>query len=159
MRRKERAVTDIDIIRGFIDHEEVIRLGLSDADGMYIVPVNYGYAFADGILTFFFHGASAGRKADIIRHGPVRACFELDGDHESSICEGCDSTYYYMSIIGSGTVAEITDRDEKTAALDAIMKHVGRTTGPFRYGEQALDATMVSGLTVDTYTAKRNRRI
>lgn len=157
MRRKERAVTDVNDILRFIDEEEIIRLGLIDADGVYIVPVNYGYTFGEDRLVFYFHGASAGRKAEILKNGPVKISFELDGRHERFINEGCESTYYYMSVMGSATASEITDSVAKRAALDSIMSHVGRTDGLFKYGDKVVDATMIVKLTVDSYTAKQNK--
>ena len=43
MRRKDRKVTDEDAIRFILMNQEVLHLGLSDSDRIYVVPVNYAF--------------------------------------------------------------------------------------------------------------------
>lgn len=40
-----------------------MRFGTQDAEGMFIVPVNYGYDLTEGQLTLYLHSAREGRKA------------------------------------------------------------------------------------------------
>ena len=77
MRRKEREVTDAGEIREILDECKVCRLGLSDEDGIYMVPMNYGYREQDGKLILYFHGAKEGKKVEMIRKDP-RAGFEME---------------------------------------------------------------------------------
>lgn len=62
MRRKDRKVTDEDAIRFILMNQEVLHLGLSDSDRIYVVPVNYAFTYEDGHLALYFHGAKAGLK-------------------------------------------------------------------------------------------------
>jgi len=48
MRRKDRKVTDEDAIRFLLMNQEVLHLGLSDSDRIYVVPVNYAFTYKDG---------------------------------------------------------------------------------------------------------------
>ena len=48
MRRKDRKVTDEDAIRFILMNQEVLHLGLSDSDRIYVVPVNYAFTYKDG---------------------------------------------------------------------------------------------------------------
>ena len=79
MRRKDRKVTDEDAIRFILMNQEVLHLGLSDSDRIYVVPVNYAFTYEDGHLALYFHGAKEGLKYDILQEKPdVGFC--IDGD-------------------------------------------------------------------------------
>ena len=62
MRRKEREVVKSEEIAEVLDSCKVCRLGVQDEDGVYIVPLNYGYVMENGVLTLYFHGAKEGKK-------------------------------------------------------------------------------------------------
>lgn len=124
MRRKDREVTDSAKIREVIENSEIIRIGYYDSGEVYIVPVNYGFEEKDSAYTFYFHGASAGRKYELSRDG-CSVGFELESSAEVVINDdtACRSTCLFHSIIGTGEVSLITDADEKKRALNIIMKH------------------------------------
>ncbi|MCD7809932.1 MAG: pyridoxamine 5'-phosphate oxidase family protein [Erysipelotrichaceae bacterium] len=66
MRRKDREVTDLDTFINIIDQCDIIRLGLSDNEYPYIVPVNFAYTVEDKQICFYIHGATAGRKYELM---------------------------------------------------------------------------------------------
>ena len=68
--RRELQITDINEIKEILDKGTVLHLGLVDGDEPYVVPMNYGYTLVDGKLTIYLHGATAGRKLDIMRVNP-----------------------------------------------------------------------------------------
>lgn len=78
MRRKDREITDICAILELVSECKVCRLAMTDGGIPYIVPLNYGYEYADGALTFYFHSAKEGRKLEILKKNPA-VCLELDG--------------------------------------------------------------------------------
>lgn len=43
MRLIKRQVTDADTIKDIVDSAQVLHVGAMDDDGMFVVPVNYGY--------------------------------------------------------------------------------------------------------------------
>ena len=53
MTRREREVTDINDILQIINETKILHLGLSDEGWPYVVPMNYGYEYVDGKLTFY----------------------------------------------------------------------------------------------------------
>jgi nitroimidazol reductase NimA-like FMN-containing flavoprotein (pyridoxamine 5'-phosphate oxidase superfamily) len=63
MRRSEREIKDRAVIDAIIRQCLVCRLGLSDGEEPYIVPLCFGY---DG-EALYVHSASDGRKIDILR--------------------------------------------------------------------------------------------
>lgn len=61
MRRAERAVTDREKILQILDACHCCRVGFSDPDGAYIVPLSF--AFVPGTPDrFYFHGAKEGAQ-------------------------------------------------------------------------------------------------
>ena len=63
MRRTDREVRDPETIVRIIEECPVMRIGLSDGEFPYIVPVNFAYEYSDGKFFLYFHGALAGRKS------------------------------------------------------------------------------------------------
>lgn len=63
MRRKDRKVTDEDAIRFILMNQEVLHLGLSDSDRIYVVPVNYAFTYEDGHLALYFQWRE--RRAEV----------------------------------------------------------------------------------------------
>lgn len=63
MRRAKRQVTDIDLIKKFVDEVEVVRIAINGDKYPYVVPVNFGYSWNDEALSLYIHGASEGKKS------------------------------------------------------------------------------------------------
>ena len=103
---------------------EVLRLGLVDDDGPYVVPVNFGYE--DGRL--YVHGAPEGRRIDAVRPGGVRVCFEADECEIVRAERACGFTARFSSVIGYGVARLLVGDAEKRRGLDVIMRHY---EGPF----------------------------
>ena len=70
MRRKEREVTDYNKMIEILKSCDCCRIGLVDDKGAYIVPMNFGYEDNNGKLTLYFHGATEGKKIDLINNQP-----------------------------------------------------------------------------------------
>lgn len=77
MRRKDREVTSFGEIIKIVDECEIVRLGLSDGDYPYIVPVNFAYKTESEQLYLYIHGAMAGRKYELLKRNP-HCSFEMD---------------------------------------------------------------------------------
>lgn len=123
MRRSEREITDLQKIRQIILACDCCRLGFADGDGVYIVPLNFGYAEERGKRIFYFHSAMEGRKLELIRKCG-RVGFEMDTNHQLKWSEtACGYSFAYQSVIGEGTVRMIEVPGEKRAALERIMGH------------------------------------
>jgi nitroimidazol reductase NimA-like FMN-containing flavoprotein (pyridoxamine 5'-phosphate oxidase superfamily) len=104
MRRKDKEITGVNEKLEVIAKCKVCRLGLSENNYPYIVPLNYGFSYDDEKLTLYFHGALEGKKIDMIKKNN-NACFEIDCD--TKLVEGenpCDFGYEFKSIIGFGKI-------------------------------------------------------
>jgi nitroimidazol reductase NimA-like FMN-containing flavoprotein (pyridoxamine 5'-phosphate oxidase superfamily) len=155
MRRADREITDIADKLGIIGRSKVCRLGLADGDEPYIVPLNFGYEYTEGILFLYFHSAREGRKIDILRKNR-RACFEVDGKHEL-IGGGtaCEYGFAYESVTGAGFVEFIEDREGKIRALNLLMRRQTGEDRDFAYQDAQIDRVAVYRLRVENFTGKR----
>lgn len=154
MRKRSREVTDKQEIRRILDSCKALRLGLNDDGQVYIVPLNYGYTFEDGKLSFFLHGATEGRKLEILRKNN-RVGFELDCDLELKTATGpCGYDYYYSSMIGTGTVTILESPAEKAAALNILMEH--QAGKPVPVPEKATTLVSVFRLDAAEFAVKQN---
>ena len=154
MRRSDREISDKTKIIKIIEKCDVCRLGLSDDNIPYVVPLNFGYQYSDGKLTLYFHGASEGKKHEIIAKNPV-ACFEMDCSHRLVESENAwQYTMEYESVIGSGKISYCTEKPEKTEALRYLMKQY-TCDKDFDFPGHVLDSVTVFKLEVSEFTGKR----
>lgn len=109
MRRKKQLLAD-DVAKSILEHGITGVLGVLGDNGYpYTVPLNYVYA--DGAI--YCHCAKAGHKLDAINAcGKVSFCVI----HKEQIVPE-EFTAYFRSVIAFGRAAEVTDADEKRAAM------------------------------------------
>ena len=151
MRKAEREITSFDEIAGVLSRCDTIRIGISDVDAPYIVPLSFGYEVLDGKIAVYFHSAKAGRKAELLRSLP-RVCMEAD------ICHGfvdngrggytCD----YESVIGYGTV-ELLEGAEADNGIRLLLEHCGITAEACP--AEAMAVTAVHRVILDELSGKR----
>ena len=153
MTRREREVTDIEQIKGFLDRGMIIHLGLCDGDQPYVVPMNYGYTMEDGKLTLYMHGATKGYKYEVIEKNP-KVSFSIECDVQPFPGEvACQYGTTYSSVMGKGVVEVLTDVEEKEKALTIFMKT--QTGKDFEFNEKMVSIVNVLKINVDEFTAKQ----
>lgn len=151
--RRERQVTDINEIIKILDKSKVLHLGLVDGDEPYVVPMNYGYTLENEKLTVYLHGATAGRKLDLIRKNP-KVFFELECDVEPF--EGKTACHYgitYASVMGKGKAEIVEDTEEKKKGLSVLMKT--QTGKDFEFNDKMVSVVSVIKIEATDYTAKK----
>ena len=161
MTRREREVTDINDILQIINETKILHLGLSDEGWPYVVPMNYGYDVReeDGTLhvCLYLHGAKEGRKAAAFAADP-RVAVEMDYNHE--VITGdytCAYSYAYRSIMGNGTITEVTDPEVKKKGLEKIMAHIA-PEAKIDFLPEMVERVAVWRIDIDTFTGKERRR-
>lgn len=85
--------------------QQIGRLGVTDGDRVYVVPVSYGY---DGASIYVV--SHEGLKVQLMRAHPS-VCFEV---------EEIASPAHWRTVIAQGTYEEITDAAERERALAII---------------------------------------
>ncbi|MBQ4095867.1 MAG: pyridoxamine 5'-phosphate oxidase family protein [Oscillospiraceae bacterium] len=153
MTRREREVTDMDEIIGILDRARIVHVGMIDGNMPYVVPMNYGYTMEDGKLTLYLHGATAGRKLDIIRVNP-NVFIEIDTDVVPfDGPSACQHGTCYSSIMGEGVAELIEDIEGKKQALTYLMKT--QTGKDFEFSDKMVTGVTGIKITVSDYTAKK----
>lgn len=160
MRLVKRKIDDLTVIREILEECDVVRLGLTDQEGMFIIPVNYGYdldIYEDHTeLKLYIHGSGEGRKADAIEADP-RVAIEMDCRHQ--IITGnytCSYSYAYCSIMGNGTVIKLETDAEKQYALSKMMEHMTPGT-KIGFLPEMFERTAVYRIDVEHFTGKERR--
>lgn len=152
MRRKDKEITDPEIIRSILEQAEICRLGLVDKDEAYIVPVNFAYHNHH----IYFHTARNGRKMELLKANP-KISFELES--HASIVSGpnpCDWTARYRSVMGKGIAVIDENTENKKAALDLIMKKYGWNSVELKYDESLLSRMCVVAVNILEITGKQS---
>ena len=161
MTRREREVTDINDILQIINETKILHLGLSDEGWPYVVPMNYGYDVReeDGTLhvCLYLHGAKEGRKAAAFAADP---CVAVEMDYNHEVITGdytCAYSYAYRSIMGNGTITEVTDPEAKKKGLGKIMAHIA-PEAKIAFLPEMVERVAVWRIDIDTFTGKERRR-
>ncbi|MCB4885569.1 pyridoxamine 5'-phosphate oxidase family protein [Bifidobacterium pseudocatenulatum] len=137
MRRADREVTEPQQIDAIIATCKIVSLAYTDAEGITIVPLNFGYVFdaESNHLTLYFHGSATGRKMDAVKaaNNALPMAFK--------------------SIVGNGTASIIDDLDEARQGLALLMKQqAGMEHAEFT--DQQVRAVTVWKVEADYLTAK-----
>lgn len=155
MRRKDREVKDFDRIAEIINGCDCCRLGLVDEGEAYIVPMNFGFDTADGKLSLYFHCAGEGRKLDLLGRNQT-VSFEMDTAHALTTGErGCDWSFKYQCVMGTGTVTVLEGSGEKIYALNRIMAHYSGCDN-WEFDDRYLNAAKILKLSVGTLSCKEH---
>jgi nitroimidazol reductase NimA-like FMN-containing flavoprotein (pyridoxamine 5'-phosphate oxidase superfamily) len=155
MRRKDKEIIDIDEKLKIIEKCKVCRLGLSENNYPYIIPLNYGFSYYNGKLTLYFHGATEGKKIDIIKKNN-NACFEIDCD--AKLIEGdnpCNYGYEYKSIIGFGKIFILETKEEKINGLNYLMKQQTGKDIKYNFTEDEINNVIVYKMLAEEFTGKQ----
>ena len=139
MRRANREVTDPADLVGIIGRAHVPHVSFSDAEGLAVAPVNYGFVWAkgQGLPTFWLHSAGEGRKADAWASSPEVA---LELDVEGGVITGdysCVYSYAYESVMTWGRIRPVTDATEKLCGLTQVMAHMAPGV-PVTFSDEAV---------------------
>lgn len=152
MRRTLQEIHSKELLERVIANAQVCRLGLSKDNAPYVVPISFGY---DGEC-IYFHTAAEGMKLDYIAaNGKV--CFEME-DEVRVIPNADDASKWsvsYYSIIGFGTVKEILDHQQKSYALNQVMRHYSGREWSLDEGQ--LNRARVWRIAIERMTGKQSK--
>ena len=153
MRRSDREITDVKLIEAFIAKEQIMRIAFYDNGEIYIVPVNYGYTNDSGQFAFYFHGAKAGRKYELSKGSP-NIGFEIDGNYELLEADiACDFSAKFQSVVGTGKISIVEDREEKLKGLNFLMRQTS-DNAEWQYSEEMINAVAVYKVDVNKISCK-----
>lgn len=153
MRRTDREITSFPELIRIIQQCDVCRLALYDTPYPYILPLNFGMATEGETVTLYFHGATMGKKYDLIAQNP-NASFEMDCHHQLIVDkDACKCTMAYESVIGQGALSLVSG-EEKWFGLRTLMRQY-HSAEDFTFPQNIVEKTTVFKLTVISMTGKR----
>ncbi|MFK0294539.1 pyridoxamine 5'-phosphate oxidase family protein [Streptomyces sp. NPDC090442] len=156
-RARERASYDEATVHAILDEGYVCHLGFVRDDAPVVLPTLY--ARVDDHL--YLHGSTGSR--------PLRMTGDQGADPGLPVCvtvthvdglvlarSAFHHSINYRSVVVHGTAHQVTDPDEKTAALDALVEHVlpGRAADSRPANAKELAATAVIRLDLCEVSAK-----
>ena len=155
MRRKDREIINFNKMIEILDKCDCCRIGLTDNNDTYIVPLNFGYEVHDEMITLYFHSALVGKKIDLIEK-QKNASFEMDTKHELITGKiACNYSYLYQSIMGKGSIQIINNYDEKVYGLKRIMSHYS-DKNDWKFDVKQVNAVSVLKLDVKEWSCKEH---
>jgi uncharacterized protein len=152
MRRTDKEITEPALLNHIIAQAQVCRVGLAEDNVPYVLPVSFGY---DG-KAIYFHTAKEGRKIDFMTVNDY-VCFEFE--HGVQVIQNdvnpCKWTFSFQSVIGYGTVRELTELVEKRDGLNQIMKHYSGREWAFTVED--LESIRVWKIEIESLTGKQSK--
>jgi nitroimidazol reductase NimA-like FMN-containing flavoprotein (pyridoxamine 5'-phosphate oxidase superfamily) len=150
VRSKDKEIKDQKEIEAIIQKATVCRVGLSENNVPYVVPVNFGYE--DNCL--YFHSAPEGKKIETIKKNS-NVCFEMDVDQEVVRAETpCNWGVKYRSVIGFGKALLVDDLEEKRRALNIIVEHYSDDS--YEYPENDVRKVAIIRIEIHSMTGKKS---
>lgn len=150
--RREREITDVIEILKILDKSKIVHIGLVDGDEPYVVPMNYGYTYENDTLSLYLHGATEGKKLDLMRVNP-KVFFSIECDIEPFSGQvACQYGTSYSSVMGKGIAEILENPQDKMSGLISFMKT--QTGIDFEFNERLVSAVSVIKINVTSFTAK-----
>ena len=151
-RLAKRGVYDRETVYAILDEALICHAGFV-VDGAPVVIPTIHWRQGD---TLYFHGSAASRMLRSLRDG-VEACVTVTLLDGLVIARSAfHHSMNYRSAVVFGTAREVTEREEKLRALDALVEHVvkGRSAETRPANEKELRQTMVLALPIEEASAK-----
>lgn len=153
MTRRELEITNLAEITEILDKSKIVHIAMVDDGEPYMVTMNYGYTMEEGKLTLYIHGATKGRKLDVMRANP-NVFVEMECDIASFAGDvACQYGMAYASIMGKGKATIIEDSEGKQEALSILMKT--QTGKDFTFNDRLVSIVSVIRIDVEAFTAKK----
>lgn len=156
MRRKDREIKNPEEILAIMKQCDVCNIAFFDEEFPYVIPLNFGVEYDNGVFTMYFHSSIAGKKIDILQKNS-NVAFSMSCSHKLITGElACDCTMEFESVCGNGTM-EILSEDEKMAALTSVMNHY-QPDVDHQYDTRLFKVVSVLKLTVNEIYGKRLKK-
>ncbi len=162
MRLAGRELRGATQLHAVVDACQTVRIACADGEGLFIVPMSFGYDWADPEevggdkprLALWLHSAGEGRKADAFNVEP-RVAIEMDvQDGVITGTYACAYSYAYRSIMGAGTIHRIQGAEMKRYGLTRIMQHMAPGAS-VDFTDQALARVNIYCIDVESFTGKQ----
>ena len=149
MRRKDREISDRGKIEEILMRNRLCHIAFSDEPVPYVIPMSYGYADT----SIFMHCAVEGKKLELLKKNP-RVGFCIARERELLTGElACDWGVDFESVVGSGVLEIVEDRDERIRGLKALMGQFSADRD-WEFSDRILGKTVVLALRIEEMSGK-----
>ena len=151
-RHPERATYDGETVRAILDEGLICHLGFVVDGTPFVMPTMY--ARRGDVV--YVHGSPASRMLRTAA-GPADVCLTVTLLDGLVMARSVFShSMNYRSVVVVGRAEEVTDRDEKMLASEALVEHVcrGRWADARHPSRKELDTTVILRLPIDEASAK-----
>jgi nitroimidazol reductase NimA-like FMN-containing flavoprotein (pyridoxamine 5'-phosphate oxidase superfamily) len=152
-RHRERGRYDRDLIEQILDEALICHLGFVHDGQPFVIPTIH--ARRDDII--YVHGSPASRMLRHLKEGEEAACLTVTVVDGLVLARSAfNHSMNYRSVVVLGTLREVTDRDEKMIASEAITEHVtpGRWASIRWPSDEEFRKTTILALELDQASAK-----
>lgn len=151
MRRRDKEIRNMALIRKVLKKAPVCRLALCEGDRPYLVPMNFA---CDGRF-LYLHSAKSGRKINMLKKNP-QVCFEAT-DRVSLVRakDPCGWGMKYLCVIGFGRASFLERSSDKARALSLIMRKYSGKEG-HRFSGPSLKKVCVIKVRIIALTGKKS---
>jgi len=151
-RLPERGHYDRESVEQILDEGFVCHVGFCTEDGPVVIPTGYARV-GDAV---YLHGAPANHMLRTIGEGAAVSIVVTLVDGIVLARSGFHHSINYRSVVVYGRGEEVTDTDEKRAALDAVVEQIvpGRTADARGANTSELRKTRVVRVRIDEVSAK-----
>ncbi len=151
-RLPELAVTDRDAVVALLDGASVCHVGLVSDGQPFVIPTLYARVGDELML----HGSVASRLVRHVRTGAPICVTVTEVDGLVLARSAFETSMNYRSVVVLGTGREVTDADERLAALRAISEAVlpGRWEDVRPPNDIELRQTMIVAVSIEQCSAK-----
>ncbi|RJX27557.1 MAG: pyridoxamine 5'-phosphate oxidase family protein [Dethiobacter sp.] len=149
-----RVIEDQKEIETILQEEKIGHLGTFSDPYPYVIPLYFVYHHN----SIYFHSGLRGEKLDSINKNP-RVCFQVDrveGFHYDP--SPCKFNIFYKSVIIFGTAVEVTSKEEKMDALNALSAKFAEGKTLSAIDPSQLKMVKVIKIEVEKITAKANEQ-
>ncbi len=154
MIRKDREVSNISEIISAIKRCKICHLALKDGEFPYVVPMSFGFAQEGPDLVLYFHGASEGKKHDLIKKDNKASFSIINSTGDAVKLDGGNFTVEYESVLGTGFIKYLSE-EEKAAGLKILMSQYGAK--PVKLKAEAVAAVTLFKLIINELWCKRRQ--
>jgi nitroimidazol reductase NimA-like FMN-containing flavoprotein (pyridoxamine 5'-phosphate oxidase superfamily) len=154
-RSANRASYDKELVHAILDEGYVCHLGFVRDGAPVVLPTLYGRVGE----RLYVHGSTGSRPLRMARQSDPGLPVCLTVTHVDGLVLARSAFHHsinYRSVVVHGVAHQVTDPEEKRAALDALVDHVmpGRTADSRPANTKELAATAVLRLDLDEVSAK-----
>lgn len=155
VRRKDKEITDEEDMKKILKSTQYVTVAMSKENDPYLVSLSHGYDEDRNCV--YFHCAKEGKKLDYLTANDRVWCQAVvDRGYYQGEC-----SHLYASVMFSGRVVLLDERDEKWHAMELMTKQLDSDPDRLIEGRkpESLDNTIVVRIDIEYMTGKKSEEI